>query len=179
MLARTSLLGILTMLTPTQLTSRDPHYTLSTWGALGVTASGDEARIGRVTLEGHGRSMLLVSLGTNDPHASISLYLPDSPDPAPGRYRVSSSWQATDSGAPVVHATLMAGSVERPLGWFEGQSGWVTLQRGEDGMVIGEFEFAARGFLRDNPDNERLKVMVRGSFRVEREELAARRSFAW
>lgn len=177
MLARTSLLGILTLLAPAQTTQRGPFYSLSTWGVLGITASGDEARMGRVTLEAHGRRMLLVSLGSNDPHASVSLYLPDSPDPAPGRYRVSSSW--TDRGSPVVHATLMAGSVERPLGWFEGQSGWVTLQQGEHGMLTGEFEFAARGFLRDDPDNERQKVMVRGSFWVEREELIARRNSAW
>ena len=179
MLAPTSLLGILTLLAPTQSTQRPPHYALSTWGAQGITTTGDEARMGRVHLEGHGRSMLLVSLGTNDPRASISLYLPDSPDPAPGRYRVSGSWLPADSGTPAVHATLMVGSVERPLGWFEGQSGWVTLRRGENGELAGEFEFAARGFLRDNPDNERQKVMVRGTFRVQREEVVARSSSAW
>lgn len=179
MLARTSILGILTLLAPAHSAQRQPYYSLSTWGALGITASGDEARMGRVSLEGHGRSMLMVSIGINDPHASVSLYLPDSPDPAPGRYRVSSSWLPAGTGAPLAHATLMAGSVERPLGWFEGQSGWVTLRRGEQGELAGEFEFAARGFLRDNPDNERQKVMVRGSFRVEREEVVARGSSAW
>lgn len=55
----------------------------------------------------------------------------------------------------------------------------MTIRAGDDGTRTGEFEFAARGFLRDDPDNERQKVMVRGSFRAERQEVIARRAAAW
>lgn len=173
MLARCSILGVLTLVASTRPTPSVPRYSLTTWGAISLATAGNEARLGLVPMQVHGRAMLMLSLGANDPRASLMIYLPGDRVPAPGRYRIGESWDPAPSGDLVLHATLVAGSPERPTGWFEGEAGWVTIGVGTDGAVTGEFEISARGFLGVNPDDEGRRVTVRGSFQAERDRLVA------
>jgi hypothetical protein len=65
------------------------------------------------------------------------------------------------------HACFIAGTPERPLGFFHGESGSVMITRVEQGMVSGEFELQARGSLAADVNDEDRWVTVRGSFVAE------------
>ena len=70
-------------------------------------------------------------------------------------------------------AYFAAGSPERPLGWFHGESGWVTIAEVEAERVSGEFEIRARGFTTDDPDNENQWVTLRGKFEAHGDSTVA------
>jgi hypothetical protein len=54
--------------------------------------------------------------------------------------------------------------VERPEGFFHGESGWVTITAVESGRISAEFEMQARGFLAAKPSAEDQWVTLRGKF---------------
>jgi hypothetical protein len=58
----------------------------------------------------------------------------------------------------------MPGSVERPLGWYHGESGWVTITEAGPNRMSGTFEVRARGFTAADPLDEEQWVTVQGSF---------------
>jgi len=71
------------------------------------------------------------------------------------------------------HACFIAGTPERPLGYFHGESGWVTIDRVQAGQISGEFELQARGSLAADVNDEDQWVTVRGSFVAERDSTIA------
>jgi hypothetical protein len=146
-----------------------PRFTLETTGAVQVIAGGHDAWYGVIGDEGS--SMLTVSLGATGSGSALQLRIPATGLPAEGRYPIRSSW---DKGAttPAFNAFLAAGSAERPLGWFHGESGTVTITRAADGQLAGSFEIEARGFLTADTTEQEHWVTVKGSFKAQGDSTA-------
>jgi hypothetical protein len=140
-----------------------PHYTIGANGALTLDIAGAEARYGLIPTEVNGHRMLSVSLGATQGQGSLTLSVPSDRVPAKGRYPVASSWDQPGNQLPF-HASFVAGSPERPRGWFHGESGTVTITDVTAGRISGQFEIRARGFLSADPDNENRWVTVWGTF---------------
>jgi hypothetical protein len=143
-------------------------YALQSTGAVQLRATGEEARYGIVS-SGDGSSVLTISLGATSSDGAVQLILPGHQVPAPGRYSIS-----PDS----FQASFMAGSVEHPLGWFDGEAGWVTITDVREGHLSGTFTIRARGFLAADMENEDQQVTVRGSFDATRDRSATRLALA-
>jgi hypothetical protein len=111
-----------------------------------------------------GRPILALSLGADTGAGALNLALPGDRLPAPGRYPIRASWDAIGTEPDAFHASFMAGAAEHPLGWFHGESGWVTITQAGDGRISGTFEVRARGFLGAAPADENRWVTVRGRF---------------
>ncbi|MFL5493093.1 MAG: hypothetical protein ACJ8DC_01795 [Gemmatimonadales bacterium] len=144
-----------------------PRFTLGTTGAVTLNAAGTDARYGLIPAEVNGRSMISVTMGAANPQGSLVLSMAGDRPPQTGRYAIADTWAADGVEGHAFHACVVAGSPEQPLGWFHGQSGWVTITEAGPGSMSGEFEIRARGFLGANPDDENQWVTVRGTFRAE------------
>ncbi|MGN6392341.1 MAG: hypothetical protein ACTHM9_08875 [Gemmatimonadales bacterium] len=166
MYARSTTLGILTAVALGLNASAEPAFTLESTGAVRLHAEGAEARYEVVPLAVHGQPIIAVSLGGQTGTGAIYLALPGNQLPAPGRYPIRSSWDAIGTDA-AFHASFMAGTAGRPLGWFQGESGSVTITEAADGRITGSFELQARGFLGADPDDENQRVTVHGSFTAQ------------
>lgn len=108
----------------------------------------------------------MISLGATAAAGALQLTMPGDGPPAPGRYPIRSSWDQL-SETTSFHASFMPGSVERPLGWYHGELGWVTITESGPGRVSGIFEMEARGYSAADPLDEERWVTVRGSFAAE------------
>ena len=160
MFARSTAVGILSVVAlhlPGHLAHR---FTLDTTGAVRVAAVGQDARYGVIADEGP--SILTVSLGATGRGSALQLRMRGTTLPAPGRYPIGTG----------VQAFLAAGSPEHPLGWFHGESGTVTITRAAGGQLSGSFEIEARGFLAADPTDAERWVTVTGSFEAEGESTA-------
>jgi hypothetical protein len=166
MYARSTTLGILAAIALGLRTLPEPAFTLDSTGAVRLHAEGVEARYELVPLAVRGRPIVALSLGGQTGTGAIYLALPGNRLPAPGRYPIRSSWDAIGSDA-AFHASFMAGTAERPLGWFQGEAGTVTITETADGRIAGSFELRARGFLGADPADENQWVTVRGRFAAE------------
>jgi hypothetical protein len=166
MYARSTTLGILAAIAFGLRTASTPTFTLESTGAIRVRVEGAEARFGVVPLAVHGRPIVALSLGAETGAGAVYLALSGDRLPKPGRYSIRSSWDEIGSDA-AFHASFAAGTPERPLGWFQGESGSVTITEAGEGRISGTFEIRARGFLGADPDNENQWVTVRGSFAAE------------
>jgi hypothetical protein len=144
-----------------------PHFTLESSGAAVASASGSDARYVMMETAGEG-ARLTLSLGAMRDPAAVTISMAGNRLPAAGRYPISSSWNGDDA-TQSFHAAFVAGSPERPVGWFGGESGWVTIMEVLPGQLSGEFEIRARGFLGANPDDEDQWVTVRGTFQAREE----------
>jgi hypothetical protein len=167
MYARTSALGILAALAAGLSVPSAPTFTLRSTGAVRLHATGEEARYGVVPDAVRGRPIVLVTLGATGSAGALQLIRLGDRIPAPGRYAIRSSWDGTESDTASFHASFMPGPAEQPLGWFHGESGWVTIAGAPEGRVAGAFEIRARGFPADDTDDEDRWVTVRGSFEAE------------
>jgi len=145
-----------------------PHFTLASTGAVQLHVDGGEARFGPIPTLVHGRPMVTISLGASHAEGSLMLSVPGAESPAAGRYQIIASGAARGSGNTMT-AAFVAGSPEHPVGWFEGQSGWVTITASDAGRVSGTFEISAAGVLTSKPDDERQRVTVRGMFVAQRD----------
>jgi hypothetical protein len=134
------------------------RFSLDASGAITVTAAGADARYGLIPVMVNGHPSITISLGANNPAGSLLLTFAADRLPAPGRYPIQNS---------AVQAAFSAGSAEHPVGWFHGESGWVTVTKSATGHLSGEFEIQARGFMSANLDDENRWVTVRGSFDAE------------
>ena len=161
MYARSSTLAMLAAVALAFPAHQAGHFTLGATGAITVNASGTDAHYGRLPATDQG-SRIALSLGPTSPAGSVQLLI-DGADLTVGRYPVSDDWTTNDR---VFHGSFSAGSPERPLGWFEATSGWVTITSVSDGEVSGEYEIRARGWMSSNPDDENRWVTVRGTFRA-------------
>lgn len=165
MFARVSALAVLAATIIPAPSRSVPGFALSTTGAVSFRTTGPDARVGRIPLQNDASARVSVSLGARNARGSLLLSVAGDRLPPGGRYRIGREW-AAEAGQDVrFHASLVAGSVERPLGWFEGEAGWVELRDLGGGEVEGEFEMRGRGFTATNPDDEEQWVTVRGSFR--------------
>jgi hypothetical protein len=146
-----------------------PRFALDTTGAVRLTAVGHEARYGIIADDGS--SILTVSLGATGTGSALQLRMPGAGLPAEGRYPIRSSW-GKPATAPAFHAFFAAGSAERPLGWFHGESGTVTITRAGNGQLSGSFEIQARGFLTADKSEQEHWVTVTGSFEAQGDSTA-------
>ena len=164
MYARSAALGILGAIAFALPRSSAPDFSLRSTGAVHLQAAGDEARYGVVPLALRRGPILMISLGATRAPGAFQLIRPGDHLPAPGRYPIRSSWDEGESDSTSFRASFMAGSAEEPLGWFHGESGWVTIAEARDGRLTGTFEVKARGFTRTDVDDEDQWVTVQGSF---------------
>jgi hypothetical protein len=164
MYARSSTLAMLATVSLAFSLHQTSSFTLGATGAIAVNAAGTDARYGRLPAAGQG-PRIGVSLGPTNPAGSVQLIIGGT-DLTVGRYAVSDDWTTSER---VFHASFAAGSPERPLGWFEAASGWVTVTAVSASEVRGEYEIRARGWLSSDPDNENRWVTVRGTFRASAE----------
>lgn len=143
-----------------------PSFTFTASGAVDLAVTSNEVRYGLTPATGEGRPVLDISLGATTGSASLGLYTSGDQPLRPGRYAVLPAWPGEGAG-DWFHACLVAGSVERPLGVFHSESGWVTITSAEPGRISGEFLLHARGFLAADMDNEDQWVTVRGTFMTD------------
>jgi hypothetical protein len=161
---RTATLGILAAAAVALAWRSAPSFTLQSTGAVTLHATGHHARFGVVPRAVRGRPILIVSLGATASEGAMQLTVAGDRPPAPGRYPIRSSWDELGTDANSFHASFMPGSVERPLGWYHGESGWVTITEARSDRMSGTFEVRARGFTAADPVDEEQWVTVRGSF---------------
>ena len=154
MFARSIAIGILAALGFGPPAPPAPAFTLESTGAIHLTAAGYEAGYAVVPSGATGRPTLLVSIGDALTQSVVHLTLPTDRLPAAGRYPV---------GVTSFQASFMAGPAEHPLGWFHGESGWVTITQAEEGHIAGTFAVRAKGFLAADTDEEKW-VTVQGTF---------------
>jgi hypothetical protein len=139
-----------------------PRFTLGATGAITMNVAGDEARYGVVPAEVAGHPRVTISLGATRAAGALLLSVRGDRVPETGRYPIGT-----------FEVYFAAGSPERPLGWFHGESGWVTIAEAEAERVSGEFEIRARGFTTDDPDNENQWVTLRGKFEAHGDSTVA------
>jgi hypothetical protein len=168
MLARSTTIGLLAAIALSlPVFPESGHFMLQSTGAVRLAAAGTEARYGMVPESINHRPVLAISLGQTQAAGSLSLYTYGDNALRAGRYRVVSSLSRERSAEREFHVYFVAGSPQRPLGAFNGESGSVTITHAEGRRVSGEFEIHARGFLADNPQDEEHWVTVQGGFSAE------------
>jgi hypothetical protein len=163
MFARSSILMLAATALPLH-SDGSPSFRLTASGAVTLAVTSDEASYGLVPEEVNGRRIIAVSLGATRGEASLTLYTQGDELPKPGRYPVKSDWPDQGEGDRIFHACFIAGTPERPVGGFHGESGWVTITRVDGRRISGEFELRARGMLAADVDDEDQWVTVRGNF---------------
>jgi hypothetical protein len=165
MFARSSTLGLLITVAVSLPTDRTPVYRIQSSGAVSLNVTGREAQYGLTREKVDGKAVLTISLGATSGNGALMLFTDGEELPRSGRYPVYFSWEG---GAKVesrwFHACFIAGTVERPVGAFHGQSGWVTITDNKAGLISGEFELRAQGFLSGDINDENQWVMLQGAF---------------
>jgi hypothetical protein len=169
MLARSSTVGLLATIAlslPADPVAA-PSFTLESSGALSLAVTSDEAQYGIVPNSVNHRPVLAISLGATRGDGALLLYTYADEVLRPGRYPVGPSLPEQRFAGRQFHPSFVAGSMERPLGYFHGESGWVTITATEAGRISGEFEIRARGFLAADMTDEDQWVTVQGTFSAE------------
>jgi hypothetical protein len=156
-----------------------PTFALHSTGAVQLQTGGSDARYGLVPSAIQGRPILMVSLGATSTPGALQLTRLGDRLPAPGRYPIRSSWDQLERDTTAFHASFMPGTAESPLGWFHGESGWVTIAEVHGDRIAGEFEVRARGFTSANSDDEDQLVTVHGSFVASGDSTATAIASAW
>ena len=168
MLARSSTVGLLaTIALSLPADPAAPYFTLESTGAVRLAVTSDEARYGIIPEAVNQRPVLGISLGATRADGVLLLYTYADEVLRPGRYPVGSSLPEQHFAGRRFHPCFVAGTPERPLGFFHGESGWVTITAAEAGRISGEFEIRARGFLAADMTDEDQWVTLRGTFSAE------------
>jgi hypothetical protein len=141
-----------------------PYFTLESSGALQLAVSSEEARYGLSPEPHNQRPVMAISLGATRGDAALLLYTYADEPLRPGRYPVASELADHPSAGRRFHPCFIAGSVERPMGFFHGENGWVTITAAQDGRITGTYEMQARGFLAAAAADEDQWVTLRGTF---------------
>ena len=173
MRARSSMVSLLATMALSQSADPLPYFTLESSGAVSLAVTSGEARYGIVPDPRGGRPVLSISLGATKAEGSLSLFTDGEAALRPGRYRVSSSLPEQPTAERWFHPCFVAGTVERPRGFFHGESGWVTITSVEQGRITGEYQIRARGFLAPDLADENQWVTIRGTFSAEGESETA------
>jgi hypothetical protein len=164
MRSRSSVLGLVATLAVSLPSNPASSYTLEAVGALRLASSGQEASYGLMRDPSNGRAILQISLGATHGEAALSLFTYADSELRPGRYPVAMSLPEDPSAGRWFHPCFSAGTVERPLGFFHGETGWVSITSVGGGRITGEYEIRARGYLASNMDDENQWVTLRGTF---------------
>lgn len=137
--------------------ARASTFEASAHGAIKAEPSGS-ASFGMV--DEKGLPLFTLNLGAYSEQGAIVLTRGGA-RPAPGVYRVSSSW----TQSPVdFHGLIVTGSPSRPTGVFHAQSGSVTITGSTADRMTGTFELHGVGFLASDPETEDRELVVTGSF---------------
>ncbi len=147
--------------------STPSRFDIQSKGAVRLVTTGRDARYGVIPTAINGNPVISISLGANSAHGSLTLSVSGDLIPPAGRYPVTSGWDPNEPAGSGFRASFIAGSVERPLGAFRGESGWVRITEKAPSHICGEFEIRARGFLSARPDDEDEWVTVTGRFQAE------------
>jgi hypothetical protein len=174
MFARASILGMLAATSLSLPSDESPSFHLAASGAVTLAITSNEARYGLVPEQVNGQRIIAVSLGATRGEASLTLFTQGDELPKPGRYPVRSTWPDQGESGRIFHACFIAGTPERPVGGFHGETGWVTITNVEGKQISGEFELRARGMLAADADDENQWVTVRGSFVADGDSTVAR-----
>lgn len=164
MRARSSTVGLIATLALSLPADTAPYFTLESTGALRLAVGGGEARVGLMSEPVNGRPVLEISLGATAGEAALMLFTYADEPLRPGRYPVGSELPEDPAAGRRFHPCFVPGTVERPLGFFHGEIGWVTISTVEGGRVSGEYEMRARGFLAEDMEDENQWVTIRGTF---------------
>jgi hypothetical protein len=165
MLARASALSLFTTVALSLAADpAAPHFTLESSGALRLRVSNTDAHYELLPEPFHERPILGISLGAKQGEVALLLYTYADEPLQPGRYPVASSLPEDRAAGRWFHPCVVAGTVERPAGFFHGESGWVTITAVESGRIVGKYEMRARGFLAADTTNENEWVTIRGTF---------------
>ncbi len=168
MFARSSVVGLLATVTLSLPADPGaPYFTLQSSGAVRLAVSSADARLELMPEPVNQRPVLGISLGATQGDVALLLYTYADETLRPGRYPVASSLPEQPFAGRRFHPCIVAGTVERPVGFFHGESGWVTIIAAEDGRISGTYEIRARGFLADDASVEDQWVTVRGTFGAE------------
>jgi hypothetical protein len=173
MRARSSTVGLIAILALPLPADSAPYFTLESTGALRLAVTGAEARVGLMPEPVNGRRILEISLGATGGDAALMLFTYADEPLRPGRYPVGSELPADPSAERRFHPCFIAGTVERPAGFFHGEVGWVTITAVEAGRISGEYEMQARGFLASDADDENQWVTIRGTFGAQSDSTVA------
>jgi hypothetical protein len=173
MRARSSTVGLLAILALPLPADSAPYFTLESTGALRLEVTSGEARVGLMRDPSNGRPVLEISLGATGGAAALMLFTYADEPLLPGRYPVGSELPEEPSAGRRFHPCFIAGTVERPAGFFHGEMGWVTITAVQDGRISGEYEMQARGFLASEMENENQWVTIRGTFGAEADSTVA------
>jgi hypothetical protein len=164
MLARSSTIGLFAAMALSLSGDPAPYFTLQSQGAVQLAVTGDEARYGIAAEPYHGHPIISISLGATQGEAALLLFTYADEPLRPGRFPVANELPQAAFAGRRFHPCFITGTVERPQGFFHGESGWVTITAVEDGRIVGEYEIQARGFLAADTANEDRWVTLRGSF---------------
>jgi len=168
MFARSSTLGLIVTVALSLPTDRTPVYRIQSSGAVSLNAAGTEAQYGLSREKVDGKPVLTITLGATTGESALMLFTTGDELPRSGRYPVYFSWQGdsarVEGGGRWFHACFIAGTVGHSQGAFHGQSGWVTITDNKAGLISGEFELRAQGFLASNIRDEDQWVTVQGMF---------------
>jgi hypothetical protein len=169
MFARSSILAFIVPAVLSLSTDRTPAYRIQSNGAVTLNAAGTEAQYSFAREQVDGKPVLTITLGATTGAGALMLFTDGEALPPSGRYPVHFSWQGGSVYAEGrwFHACFIAGTVEQPVGVFHGQSGWVTITDNKPGLVTGEFEMRAQGFLAATMKDEDQWVTLRGTFTAE------------
>jgi hypothetical protein len=167
MFARSLTVGLLATLALPLPADPAPYFTLESTGALSLSVNSAEAQFGLMRDPDKGRPILALSLGAERGGAALLLFTYADEPLGPGRYPVASSLPEQPFAGRRFHPCFVAGTVERPRGFFHGESGWVTITAVEAGRITGEYEMRARGFLASDTTNENQWVTIRGTFAAD------------
>jgi hypothetical protein len=173
MRARSSTAGLLAILTLPLPADTAPYFTLESTGALRLEVTSGEARVGLMRDPSNGHPVMEISLGATSGDAALMLFTYADEALGPGRYPVGSELPEDPSAGRRFHPCFIAGTVERPVGFFHGEVGWVTITAVEGGRILGEYEIQARGFLASDTDDENQWVTIRGRFGAEGDSTVA------
>ena len=165
MFARSSAVGLLaTVALSLPADPAAPYFTLQSSGALQLAVTSEDARFEIMPEHLNRRPVLGISLGATEGDAALLLYTYGDEELRTGRYPVGSSLPEHPFAGRRFHPCFIAGSPDRPLGFFHGETGWVTITRSEEGRISGEYEIQARGFLAADTSGEDQWVTIRGKF---------------
>jgi hypothetical protein len=173
MLARSSTVGLLAAVALSLRGDPTPYFTLESTGALQLAVSSDEARYGISPEPYNGRPVITFSMGATQADAALLLFTYADEPIRPGRYAVATDLPREPFVGRRFHPCFVAGSAERPKGFFHGEIGWVTITAVEPGRISGTYEMRARGFLEYAPADEDQWVTIRGSFSAQGDSTVA------
>ena len=169
MYARVSILGLLAVAGLSLPAGPAPEFTFRSTGAVDLSSSGTEAGYGLAPELVNGKPELVISLGATTGQGALLLFTVGDALPRTGRYPIYFEWDPAGAAGQGrwFHACFVAGTTERPMGFFHGQAGWVRITAVDAGRISGEFEVRARGFLAADTTDENQWVTVRGTFTAE------------